>query len=173
MRGDLYIFFNAAFMRPNLTFHCLNAIVPTRDVMENSSSGIRLSQSDGIFQKYVREYFAQIPAAKSVSIGFRSKLAPLEQNQFEFEFEFEFDVMVQWDEYLFIFECKDRRINGFSAMTCAWFDDEVNKAVDQVLRQADGVRDFPDKIKTRNKPRRSYCSPLPSLLFAVFGASNT
>ncbi|MBW6418041.1 nuclease-related domain-containing protein [Celeribacter sp. PS-C1] len=65
------------------------------------------------------------------------------------EMEYEYDVIVEWDDYLFLFECKNRSLSGYHPVAAYYFALEVDSAVKQVKRLVSGLLDSPELILER------------------------
>lgn len=63
--------------------------------------------------------------------------------------EFEYDVVVLWDDYIFIFECKNRMISGHNTTAAYYFSLEIKSFIDQVIRLAGALHQFPDAVRER------------------------
>lgn len=87
--------------------------------------------------------------------------------------EFECDVAVPWDDYLFLFECKNRSLSGHNPIAAYYFAMETDSAVDQVIRLADAVRKHADEVFKRTGINVSGKTIVPCILnslpFAVKG----
>lgn len=64
--------------------------------------------------------------------------------------EYEYDVLVEWDDYVFIFECKNRTLSGHNPVSAFYFALEMDSARRQVLRLADGLTKHPDIVLKRS-----------------------
>lgn len=63
--------------------------------------------------------------------------------------EYEYDVLVPWDDYVFIFECKNRTLSGNNPVSAYYFALEMDSAERQVRRLADGLRQHADVVLKR------------------------
>ncbi len=63
--------------------------------------------------------------------------------------EYEFDVVVPWDDHVFIFECKNRSLSGNNPVQAAYFWMETVSAIRQVTRLAEGMRKHADVVLSR------------------------
>lgn len=50
--------------------------------------------------------------------------------------EFEYDVVVPWDDHIFVLECKNRTLSGHNPVAAYYFAMDIASAVEQVKRQA-------------------------------------
>jgi hypothetical protein len=57
---------------------------------------------------------------------------------------FEIDVIVPWNEYLFVFECKNRGLSNLHPIRSYYFREERTAFVQQVRRQVTGLIRYPD-----------------------------
>jgi len=53
--------------------------------------------------------------------------------------EFEYDVIVPWDDHVFVFECKNRTLSGHNPVAAYYFALEIASAARQVRRLAGGL----------------------------------
>ncbi len=65
------------------------------------------------------------------------------------EQEYEYDVIVEWGDYLFVFECKNRSLSGYHPVAAYYFALEVDTAVKQVKRLVRGLLDSPELVLER------------------------
>ena len=63
--------------------------------------------------------------------------------------EYEYDVLVAWDDHVFIFECKNRTLSGNNPVSAYYFALEMDQAIRQVRRLADGLELHPDVVLER------------------------
>ena len=63
--------------------------------------------------------------------------------------EYQYDILVEWDGYVFIFECKNRTLSGQNPVSAFYFALEMESARRQVLRQAEGMSSNPDIVLER------------------------
>ncbi|EHR00986.1 hypothetical protein [Bradyrhizobium sp. WSM471] len=61
--------------------------------------------------------------------------------------EFEYDLVVPWNEYLFVFECKNRTLSAHNPAAAYYFALEMNSAVNQVTRLATALHDHADAVR--------------------------
>lgn len=57
---------------------------------------------------------------------------------------YEIDVLVPWEDRLFVFECKNRALSGQHPIQAYYFNQDRADYVDQVLRQVKGLTDYPE-----------------------------
>jgi nuclease-like protein len=57
---------------------------------------------------------------------------------------FEIDVLLPWNEYLFVFECKNRGLSEHHPIQSYYFREERSGFIQQVQRQVKGLLDYPD-----------------------------
>lgn len=63
--------------------------------------------------------------------------------------EFEYDVVVPWDDYVFVLECKNRTLSGHNPVAAYYFALEVASAIKQVRRLADALAAHADVVLER------------------------
>lgn len=63
--------------------------------------------------------------------------------------EFEYDMIVPWEDHLFILECKNRTLSGHNPVAAYYFMLEILSAVEQVTRLADALVKYPDVVLER------------------------
>ena len=59
---------------------------------------------------------------------------------------YQFDVLLPWDDHLFLFECKNEMLSENSPVSAHNFETSRRRHVAQALRQADGLARHPDMI---------------------------
>ena len=57
---------------------------------------------------------------------------------------YDYDLLVRWDPYVFLFECKSRSLSGGNNVRSYRFLRETNSQISQVKRLVDGVRRYSD-----------------------------
>lgn len=63
--------------------------------------------------------------------------------------EYEYDVVVAWDDHVFIFECKNRTLSGNNPVSAYYFALEMDEAIRQVRRLTDGLVRHADVVLER------------------------
>jgi hypothetical protein len=63
--------------------------------------------------------------------------------------EFEYDVIVPWEDYVFIFECKNYTLSGHNPVSAFYFVLGMASAVEQVKRQADALSEHANVVLER------------------------
>src|SRR5690606_19802114 len=63
--------------------------------------------------------------------------------------EYEFDVIVEWGDYLFVFECKNRSLSSYNPIAAYYFALEIDSAVKQTNRLVRGLLDSPALVLDR------------------------
>lgn len=63
--------------------------------------------------------------------------------------EYEYDVIVEWGDYLFAFECKNRSLSGYHPVAAYYFALEVDSAVSQANRLVRGLLASPVLVLER------------------------
>lgn len=96
--------------------------------------GQQLARKGKAFEREMLRFF--------VDQGFAAKTFKLKVDGQEFEC----DVAVPWDDYVFLFECKNRSLSGHNPIAAHYFAMETDSAVDQVIRLADAVRKHADAV---------------------------
>lgn len=61
--------------------------------------------------------------------------------------EFEYDVILPFEDYLFVFECKNRSLSGRDPVSMYYFDQEMHASIKQVKRLASALEKHPDIIE--------------------------
>lgn len=89
--------------------------------------------------------FEQEMLAFFVKQGFAAKAFKFKQDGEEFEY----DVVVPWDDHIFILECKNRTLSGHNPAAAYHFALEMLSAVNQVKRLADGLVKHSDIVLER------------------------
>lgn len=57
---------------------------------------------------------------------------------------YDFDLLVRWDPYVFLFECKSRSLSGGNKVRSYRFLCETNSQIKQVKRLGEGLKRYPD-----------------------------
>lgn len=89
--------------------------------------------------------------------------------------EFEFDLLVVWDDYLFLFECKNRLLSSNHATAAYYFEKQINGDIRQVKRLADALARYPDILSTHLPQalgKRVVPCVVNALPYALFGGRN-
>jgi len=60
--------------------------------------------------------------------------------------EFEYDAVFPWDDYVFVFECKNRTLSGHNPVAAYYFALEMDSAVEQVKRLAGALIGHADVV---------------------------
>lgn len=63
--------------------------------------------------------------------------------------EYEYDVLIEWDNHIFVFECKNRTLSGNNPVAAYYFASEMDSARKQVLRLVRGLTDNPNIVFER------------------------
>lgn len=77
--------------------------------------------------------------------GFEAKSFKFKRNGEEFEY----DVVIRWDDHIFILECKNRTLSGHNPVAAYYFALEIASAVQQVKRLADALVEHADVVLER------------------------
>jgi hypothetical protein len=64
--------------------------------------------------------------------------------------EFEYDVVVPWDDHIFVLECKNRTLSGHNPVAAYYFALEVASGIEQVKRLAAALVDHADIVLERS-----------------------
>lgn len=91
------------------------------------NKGEQLSRKGKAFEREVLHFFQDH--------GFDAKTFKFKKDGEEFEY----DVVVAWDDHIFVFECKNRTLSGHNPVTAYYFALEIASAARQVRRLADGL----------------------------------
>ncbi len=114
--------------------------------------GATLEKKGKGFESKVREVF------EAAGIKAYSFTAKREGN------EYEYDVVVPWDDHLFVFECKNRVLPFGSPEQMHYFDLDVSAGLSQLTRLIDGLKHYPDIIATNLPEGTGYKTIVPVLL---------
>ncbi|WP_264715167.1 nuclease-related domain-containing protein [Limobrevibacterium gyesilva] len=63
--------------------------------------------------------------------------------------EFEYDVVVPWDDHIFVLECKNRALSGHNPAAAYYFALEIVAAIEQVKRLAYALVEYSDVVLER------------------------
>ena len=90
--------------------------------------------------------------------------------------EYEYDVIVEWGDYVFVFECKNRSLSGYHPVAAYYFALEVDSAVRQSKRLVSGLLNSPALVLERTgidiSNKRIVPCVLNSLPYARSGENN-
>lgn len=89
--------------------------------------GEQLSRKGKSFEAEILKFFR--------GEGFDAKALKFKQDGQEYEY----DVLMPWDDHVFIFECKNRTLSGGNSVAAYYFALEMESAMRQVRRLADGL----------------------------------
>ena len=81
--------------------------------------------------------------------------------------EFEFDAVVPWNEYLFVFECKNRSLSGDVPAQVYYFDLEVKSAAKQARRLADALERNRDVVAAKFGAERRNARIVPCVVHSM------
>jgi hypothetical protein len=78
--------------------------------------------------------------------------------------EYDYDLLVRWDERIFLFECKSRSLSGNNLIASYYDALELESQVGQVSRLVDGLKLHPDILDDLFGPGASELELIPSVL---------
>jgi len=81
--------------------------------------------------------------------------------------QFEIDVIVPWNEYLFVFECKNRGLSGLHPIQSYYFREERTAFIQQVRRQVRGLLEYPDMSINASGIDPGAKTIVPCILYAL------
>ena len=121
-----YLLFTPAVLDLNVVMAILSNI---------STRSEQLSRKGKAFEHFIRE-------------GLRKR----DMNVFAFSAsrngkQYEYDAIVPWQEYMFVFECKNRSLSGNDPVQAYYFDLDVFSQASQARRLADSLEMYPDIIE--------------------------
>lgn len=98
------------------------------------------------FEDYVFNYLIE----KSANLDNFNVTQPKFKNK---DGEFQYDVLIEWENYIFIIECKNRSIPNTTAMSLKDFREKSNEYIKQILRLKEGLLNHPKQhnINLNNK----------------------
>lgn len=100
------------------------------------SQGVQLGKKGKAFERETLRFFTER--------GYDAKAFKFKRNGEEFEY----DVVVPWNDHLFIFECKNRSLSGNNPIAAYYFELEIGAAAKQVRRLADALIAYPDAAQS-------------------------
>lgn len=80
---------------------------------------------------------------------------------------YDYDLLVRWDPYVFLFECKSRSLSGANKIRSYRFLSEVELQIKQVTRLVEGLRNFPDILDHHLGAGASSLKLVPCVLNAL------
>ncbi|KIC10784.1 hypothetical protein RA19_10360 [Leisingera sp. ANG-M1] len=81
--------------------------------------------------------------------------------------EYDYDVLVRWDPYVFLFECKSRSLSGGNVVGSYRFQTEVSSQVKQVKRLVNGLNLHPDILERNLGKGASKLKLVPCVINAL------
>jgi hypothetical protein len=78
--------------------------------------------------------------------------------------EYDYDLLVRWDERIFLFECKSRSLSGNNLIASYYDALELESQVGQVTRLVEGLKLHPDILDDLFGPGASDLELIPSVL---------
>ncbi len=132
LRDSRYLLFGPAVTHMNIALVVLSNL---------SNRGKELGRKGKAFENSMREFFR------------KQRL-----DVFTFEVQrdgspYEYDALVPWEEYIFLFECKNRSLPINDPVQSYYFDLETASEVRQVRRLAEALVRYPDIIKEKMGPQ--------------------
>ena len=80
---------------------------------------------------------------------------------------YDFDLLVRWDPYVFLFECKSRSMSGGNKVRSYRFLGETNSQIKQVKRLVEGLERYPDILEQHFGAGASQLKLVPCVLNAL------
>lgn len=99
--------------------------------------GEQLSRKGKAFETETLKFFRQE--------GFDAKSFKFKNGQDEYEY----DALIEWDDYIFVLECKNRTLSGNNPVAAYYFASEMDSARKQVLRLVRGLTEHPSIVFDR------------------------
>jgi len=99
-----------------------------------ANQGEPLARKGKAFENYILSFFKKI-GHSATSIKFQEK------NQ-----EYEYDVILPWDDYIFIFECKNHSLSNNNPIKAYYLEKERRSNAKQVNRLLEGLQRHPDRV---------------------------
>jgi len=81
--------------------------------------------------------------------------------------EYEYDLLLRWDDRIFLFECKSRSLSGNNLVASYYDRLEINGQVRQVRRLVDALKTYPDILEDAFGPGAGELEVVPCLLNAL------
>ena len=63
--------------------------------------------------------------------------------------EYEYDVVLDWGDYIFVFECKNHSLSNHHPVQAYYFNLEIRSNAKQVIRLTEALRHYPDILRER------------------------
>ncbi len=79
---------------------------------------------------------------------------------------YQLDVLVPWERFLFVFECKNRGLSDNHPESGFYFARQVDEFVDQIHRQVEGLRAYPDLVEQAGGISLDDYEIIPCILFS-------
>lgn len=115
--------------------------------------GLQIKRKGHSFEDYVLNFFRKH--------GFRAEKLTVHRGKEEYQF----DVLVPWDKYLFLFECKHNGLSNDNPINAYHFRLGVEAAARQTNRLVDALKRYPE-ILTDNLKERADLKIVPCVLNA-------
>ncbi|MEJ8479526.1 nuclease-related domain-containing protein, partial [Acinetobacter baumannii] len=111
-----------------------------------SENNLAIKDKGYDFENYVFNYLLE----KSAHLDNFNVTQPKFKNK---DGEFQYDVLIEWENYIFIIECKNRSIPNTTAMSLKDFREKSNEYIKQILRLKEGLLNHPRQhnINLNNK----------------------
>ncbi|PHV30270.1 hypothetical protein CSQ94_27165 [Janthinobacterium sp. BJB312] len=123
--GDTLMLFGWTMLHADLTKITLSSISALdKDIDDKGSS----------FEKRVIEIFEEQ--------GFDAKNIKVKRGADKAIYDY--DVVLSWDDYVFLFECKNRSLPGDNPIAIYYFNHSIESHVKQVQRLRKGLEEYPD-----------------------------
>jgi len=106
-------------------------------------------------------------AFEETVLAFLRQQDDIEAHKFSFTAngeEFEYDCVAAWEKYIFLFECKNKRLSGHSPRITKLIRDEHQLHIRQVSRLANALIEHPDKLQEKSGISVSEKTIIPVIL---------
>lgn len=138
----------------------LGAIPAQTTLSRLGSLGDHLDEKGKAFEKSTLDFLR--------GRGFEARAV---KRTFGSEKAYDYDVLLKWEDRIFLFECKCRALSANSLASAAMFWKEVEKAAGQVRRLLDGLAAHPELLDEAFGPGSSALRVVPCVLNALPFAS--
>lgn len=146
LRDSRYLLFGPAAIHMNIALVVLSNL---------SNRGEKLGRKGKAFENSMREFFCK-QGLDVFTFEVRRDESP-----------YEYDALVPWEEYLFLFECKNRSLPINDSVQSYYFDLETASEIGQVLRLAKALERYPDIIMEKMGPQYLGRKIIPCVLHSL------
>ena len=122
------MFFSPALLTANLTRIILSSI---------ANLGDPLSRKGKAFERCIRTFFE----------GMGLEVGAFKVNKEGAEYEY--DVVLHWDDYIFVFECKNHSLSNYHPVQAYYFELEARSNAKQVTRLTEALLQYPEILSER------------------------